>query len=252
MKKSLSLADKVVLVTGGSSGIGRGTVDVLLEGGALVAVAARRTEVDLPPEVLLLSCDVSNPEQVNNAVKETVQQFGRLDGLFANAGIVIYEDFLKMSDETWKKTLDVNLNGVFYSIRAAARHMAASGSGSIVVTSSVRAAASNPMHAAYSASKGAIDALVIQLATELGPLGIRINSIQAGAVRSEMLDQAASLFTDGDQEKLNASFTHMIPLGRVGEPAEIGHLVAFLLSDAASYMTGALIPADGGMLSRLV
>ena len=94
--------------------------------------------------------------------------------------------------------------------------------------------------------------MVIQLATELGPMGIRINSVQTGAVSSEMLSHAAELFTNGNQEELNASFMHMIPLGRVGDPDEIGQLVAFLVSDASSYITGAQIPADGGMLCRLV
>jgi NAD(P)-dependent dehydrogenase (short-subunit alcohol dehydrogenase family) len=247
-----SLENKTILVTGGSSGIGRGTVDVLLAAGASVAVAARRNVADMPDGVLQIACDVADSGQVNHAVEETIRYFGRLDGLFANAGIVIYEDFLETSDETWDRTINTNLGGVFRAIRAAARHMAAQGRGSIVVNSSVRAVASSPMHAAYSASKGGMDALVVQLATELGPKGIRINSLHTGAARSEMLSDAARLFTGGDEEKLNASFVHMIPLGRVGEPEEIGRLVTFLLSDAASYITGVLIPADGGMLCRLV
>lgn len=246
------LSGKSILITGGSSGIGRGTVDVLVAAGARVAVASRRIPDGLPDGVLALTCDVADSKQVDRAVEETIQTFDGLHGLFANAGMVIYEDFLSMSDETWRKTLSVNLDGVFFAIRAAARHMAKHGGGSIVTTSSVRAVASSPMHAAYSATKGGIDALVTQLATELGPLGIRINSIQAGAVSSEMLDHAAELFTGGDADKLNESFLHMIPLNRVGTPAEIGNLAAFLLSDAASYITGASIPADGGMLTRLV
>ena len=252
MKTPISLKNKTILITGGSSGIGRGTVDVLLAAGASVAVANRRIIANMPEGVLQIACDVADVGQVNHAVDETVRHFGRLDGVFANAGMVIFEDFLTMSDETWDRTIDVNLSGVFRVIRAAARHMAKQGGGSIVVNSSVRAAASNPMHAAYSASKGGLDAMVIQLATELGPMGIRINSVQTGAVSSEMLSHAAELFTAGNQEELNASFMHMIPLGRVGDPDEIGQLVAFLVSDASSYITGAQIPADGGMLCRLV
>jgi len=252
LNNSPGLHGKNILITGGSSGIGRGAVDVLLAAGARVAIASRRIPPELPEGVLALTCDVSDPEQVDAAVAETVQTFGGLHGLFANAGMVIFEEFLTMSNETWRKTMSVNLDGVFYATRAAARHMAQNGGGAIVTTSSVRAVASSPLHAAYSATKGAVDALVVQLATELGPLGIRINSIQAGAVSSEMLAHAARLFADGDSEKLNASFLHMIPLNRIGTPAEIGSLAAFLLSDAASYITGACIPADGGMLARLV
>ncbi|CAN5484260.1 SDR family oxidoreductase [soil metagenome] len=245
------MTDKVILITGGSSGIGRGTVDVMLEKGARVAVASLTDPGDLPKEVLLLPCDVSDCAQVNRAVEATVARWGRLDGLFANAGMVIYQPFLEMADETWHRTMAVNLHGVFYSCRAAARVMARQKKGSIVVTSSVRAVATTPLVTAYSATKGALDSFVTALATELGPLGIRINSIQAGAIDSAMLRDSAMRFTDNDMGKLEASLVPMIPLQRIGLPREIGEAVAFLFSEAASYINGAHLPVDGGMLCRL-
>jgi NAD(P)-dependent dehydrogenase (short-subunit alcohol dehydrogenase family) len=198
MKTPISLKNKTILITGGSSGIGRGTVDVLLAAGASVAVANRRIIADMPEGVLQIACDVADVGQVNHAVDETVRHFGRLDGVFANAGMVIFEDFLTMSDETWDRTIDVNLRGVFRVVRAAALHMAKQGGGSIVVNSSVRAAASNPMHAAYSASKGGLDAMVIQLATELGPMGIRIRLNTVASIRLDVEAARNQLLTLND------------------------------------------------------
>jgi NAD(P)-dependent dehydrogenase (short-subunit alcohol dehydrogenase family) len=251
-KEANILEGKIVIVTGGSTGIGRGTVDVLVRKGAKVAVLARKKRSEFPQETLFISCDVASSQAVDAAIEQVVQQWGKIDALFANAGMVNYEPFLETTDVSWQKTLGVNLMGVVHACRACGREMVKNGKGAIVVTSSVRAVASTALTSTYCASKGALDSLVIQLATELGPLGIRINSIQAGAVESEMLNDAARLFTENDMSKLEATFTPMIPLGRVGKAEEIGETVAFLISDAASYLTGALIPVDGGMLARLV
>jgi NAD(P)-dependent dehydrogenase (short-subunit alcohol dehydrogenase family) len=252
VKNVSSLDGKIVIVTGGSTGIGRGTVDVLVNKGAKVAVLARKKRGEFPQGSIFIPCDVSSSEAVDAAIGQVIQKWGQIDALFANAGMVHYEAFLETTDASWQKTLGVNLIGVVNACRACGREMVKNKKGAIVVTSSVRAVASTALTSTYCASKGAIDALVIQLATELGPLGIRINSIQAGAIESEMLNDAARLFTENDMSKLEASFTPMIPLGRVGKAEEIGEVIAFLISDAASYVTGALLPVDGGMLTRLV
>jgi NAD(P)-dependent dehydrogenase (short-subunit alcohol dehydrogenase family) len=246
-----SLEGKVIIVTGGSTGIGRGTVDVLCRNGARVAILARKQRDTLPENTFFITCDVAHSQEVDAAISQVVQKWGRIDALFANAGMVNYEPFLETTDASWQKILGVNLMGVVHACRACGREMVKNGKGAIVVTSSVRAVASTALTSTYCASKGALDSLVIQLATELGPLGIRINSIQAGAVESEMLNDAARLFTENDMGKLEATFVPMIPLGRVGKAEEIGETVAFLISDAASYLTGALIPVDGGILTRL-
>lgn len=132
------MQDKVVVVTGGSQGIGLGAVSVLLERGARVAVLDLKRGDELSLEVHFISCDVSNSESVNQAFAEVVAKFGRVDGLYANAGMATYIPFLEMGDAEWRRTLSVNLDGAFYSCRAAARAMVFSGEregGSIVITS---------------------------------------------------------------------------------------------------------------------
>jgi NAD(P)-dependent dehydrogenase (short-subunit alcohol dehydrogenase family) len=130
--------------------------------------------------------------------------------------------------------------------------MAEQRSGSMVFTSSVRSLRSDPLHAAYTASKGATNALVTALATELGPLGIRVNAVLPGATVTPMQQAAADLFHGGSMNDLTAAIAARIPLGRQGMPREIGEVVTFLLSDAASYVHGALVPVDGGVLTKLL
>jgi NAD(P)-dependent dehydrogenase (short-subunit alcohol dehydrogenase family) len=245
------MQDKVVVVTGGANGIGLGAVQVLVRRGCRVVVADLKSGASLPAEACFIRCDVSSSSDVDAMVQETVRHFGRLDGLFANAGIAAYKGFLEMDDETWRKTLAVNLDGVFHCCRAAAREMARRGGGAIVVTSSVRAEATTPLHTAYTASKGAVSALVTALATELAAHKIRVNAVLPGAIETPMLWDAARLFTGSDMARLQSYFLNLVPMKRVGQPTEIGEAVAFLLSDAASYITGAHLPVDGGMLSQL-
>lgn len=246
------MKDKVVIVTGGARGIGRGSVEVLLKRGSRVVVADLGHDNDLPDGAHFIKCDVTSPTSVDATVAETVKRFGRLDGMHANAGVSgFYKPFLEMDDATWRKTMAVNLDGVFYCCRAAAREMAARGGGAMVITSSVRAEATTPLHTAYTASKGAVSALTIALATELAAYKIRVNAVLPGAIDTPMLHDAARLFTNSDMAKLEAFFLNMVPMKRVGKATEIGEAVAFLLSDAASYITGARLPVDGGMLSQL-
>ena len=243
----------VIVVTGGSHGIGLGAVEVLLERGASVVVLDLNRGEQLPPETDFIPCDVSDAASVSAAFEQTLKKFGRLDGLYANAGVATYVPFLEMGDDDWRRTLSVNLDGAFYCCRAAARAMVSGGgaAGAIVITSSVRADATSAMLAHYTASKGGINSLVTALATELAEHGIRVNSVLPGAIDTPMLREAARLFAESDFSKLESMMLPMIPMRRVGQPREVGELVAFLLSPAASYITGAHIPVDGGMLTRL-
>ncbi|HEX2270762.1 MAG TPA: SDR family NAD(P)-dependent oxidoreductase [Pyrinomonadaceae bacterium] len=244
----------VVVVTGGSHGMGLETVQILLDRGARVAVLDVNRGDELPHEAHFSECDVSDSPAVNSAFAEILDKFGRVDGLFANAGIATYTPFLEMDDNEWRKTLSVNLDGAFHCCRAAARAMVHNGAddgGSIVLTSSVRSEATSAMLAHYTASKGGINSLVTALATELGPYNIRVNAVLPGAIDTPMLRDAARLFAGNDFSKLEAQMLPMIPMARVGQPREVGQLVAFLLSPAASYITGAHIPVDGGMLTQL-
>ncbi len=242
---------KVAIVTGGGSGIGRATVEALVGHGWRVVAADLRQHGSLPDGAQFIRCDVTSAASVDAMVQETVRHFGRLDGLHANAGTILYKPFLELDDDTWRKTLAVNLDGVFFACRAAAREMAKGDGGAIVVTSSVRAEATTPQHAAYTASKGGVSALVTALATELGAHKIRVNAVLPGAIHTPMLEDAARRFTGNDMARLEAYFLNMVPLKRTGTPSDIGEVVAFLLSDAASYVNGAHIPVDGGMLSQL-
>jgi NAD(P)-dependent dehydrogenase (short-subunit alcohol dehydrogenase family) len=245
------LTNKVVLVTGGGSGIGRATAEVLLERGARVVIMDKSQTGEPLKEAMFLAGDVTDPAQVRAVVGQTVSKFGRVDGLHANAGICPYKPFLETDNEFWRTMMAVNLDGVFYCCREAGREMARQGGGSMVLTSSVRAEATNPEHVAYTASKGAVSALGMAMATELGAYNIRVNVILPGAIHTPMLQDAARYFSDNDMAKLEASFSRSCPLARVGQPREVAELVAFLLSDAASYITGAQIPVDGGLLTRL-
>jgi NAD(P)-dependent dehydrogenase (short-subunit alcohol dehydrogenase family) len=246
------MKDKVVVVTGGSQGIGLGAVEILIERGARVAVLDIKDGDALPQDVHFISCDVSQASAVESAFAEVIDRFGRLDGLFANAGIATYTSLVEMDDSEWRRTITTNLDGAFHCCRAAARAMVQGASGgSIVLTSSVRAEATNGMLAHYTASKGGINSLVTALATELGPHNIRVNAVLPGAIYTAMLHDAARRFTDNDFSKLEAQMLPRIPMARVGQPREVGELVVFLLSSAASYITGAHIPVDGGMLTLL-
>jgi meso-butanediol dehydrogenase / (S,S)-butanediol dehydrogenase / diacetyl reductase len=244
------MATPVLLVTGGARGIGRGTVDGALARGWTVSVLDLEAG-DLPPEVDMHVCDVGDLAAVQKAVLSVRERHGRIDALHANAGVPDWEPFLSMSAETYRRTMAVNLDGAFWVCQQVGAVMVEQGGGAMVLSSSVRSVATSPLHAAYSASKGAVNALVTSLATELGPSGVRVNAVLPGATETPMQQAAADLFFDGSMAALTDEVAHYIPLGRQGTPAEIGEVVLFLLSDAASYVHGALVPVDGGLLSRL-
>jgi NAD(P)-dependent dehydrogenase (short-subunit alcohol dehydrogenase family) len=241
----------VVLVTGGCRGIGRGTVEAALARG-WVAVAADLSGADeLPAGAEFEHCDVTDVASTERAVDAVIARHGRLDGVHANAGVPDWEPFLDMTAETYRKTMAVNLDGMFLTAQVAGRRMAAQGEGSIVLTSSVRSVATNSLHAAYGASKGATNSLVTALAVELGSQGIRVNGVLPGAIDTPMNRAAADLFFDGDMDALSEQMSRAIPMGRLGRSREVGEVVAFLLSPASSYVNGSLVRVDGGLLSTL-
>lgn len=242
----------VVMVTGGARGIGRATVDAAVARGWRVSVLDLSHDGDLPAGVVFRECDVRDRTQVAAAVSDVRARWDRIDGLHANAGVPDWEPFLELSAETYARTMSVNVEGMFVVAQQVGAVMAQQRAGSIVLTSSVRSLRSDPLHAAYSASKGATNALVAALATELGPMGIRVNGVLPGAIITPMQQVAADLFHGGSMTQLTAAIAARIPLGRQGEPREVGEVVAFLLSDAASYVHGALVPVDGGLLTKLL
>lgn len=259
----LEHAGRVALVTGGSSGIGRAAANRLAAHGSAVAVhGLDQAESERVAEeiraaggtALALSGDVADPGAVEAAVAATVERFGRLDTLVTAAGIQRYGDAVTTSEETWDEVFAVNVKGVFLAVHAAAPHLRESGAGSVVIVASVQGWANQNEVVAYAASKGALHALTRALAVDEARYGVRVNSISPGSVDTPMLRSSAALLSDGTEagvEAVLANWGTAHALGRVASAEEIGETIAFLAGPRSSFVTGADLRADGGLLARL-
>ena len=247
----LSLKGKVAVVTGGTRGIGYAVVRKYLEAGASVALfgsrqctaaaALERITSELPgANVMALSPDLTDSASVEGAFGEVVKRFGRIDILVNNAGISQSLPLNEYSDEEMDKILDLNLKAVFVCCRAAARLMEASGGGVILNTSSVVSLYGQPSGCLYPTTKFAVNGLTKSLSRELAPRGIRVNAVAPGVTRTDMVANLS--------EALIKPLVARIPIGRVGEPDEVADAFLFLASDMASYITGAVLPVDGGVI----
>jgi NAD(P)-dependent dehydrogenase (short-subunit alcohol dehydrogenase family) len=233
---------RVVVVTGASRGIGRATTSWFAErGDRVVALSSSGTEV--PGAVASLACDVADSTAVDAAFSEVEAELGSVDVLVANAGITSDQLALRMTDDAWRRVLDVNLSGAFFCARRALRKMVRSHAGRIVFVSSVGAFVGLPGQANYAASKAGLVGLARALAREVASRGITVNVVAPGLVDTEMLGALA------DDRK--AQLAALVPLGRVAAPAEVAALVGFVASGDAAYMTGAVLPLDGGLATGL-
>lgn len=257
----MRLSDRVVVVTGGASGIGRATALRCGAEGARVAIldldesAARRVGDEATtrgaPDTLGIACDVADESAVASAFAEVGRRLGPPDGVFANAGVEVDTPAHETSYETWRQVLAVNLDGVFLTCKHALRAMlAAEVPGAIVCTSSPNAFVgySGGGNACYTASKGGISALVRSLAVDYAPAGIRVNAVVPGATDTPLMWAAADEAHRAEARRdIEARAREAVPAARLGTPDEVARAVAWLLSDEASYVTGSHLFCDGGL-----
>lgn len=243
----MRLANKVAIVTGSSSGIGLAIAEAFLAEGAKVVFS------DLNPNLKELHsasaffypCDVSSPDDVKGLIKEAVNKFGRIDIMVNNAGIGSLGGILDTSDETWHKTLAVNLSGVFYGSRAAAKVMKEAGiKGSIINMSSILGKVGFAGALSYCASKGGVVQLTRAAALDLAPDGIRVNAIAPGFIKTAMTKDVL------EDEQFNSLVTSSTPLGYVGEVIDIAMAAVYLASDESRYVTGEVLYVDGGWTAK--
>jgi NAD(P)-dependent dehydrogenase (short-subunit alcohol dehydrogenase family) len=239
MALSLDLSGRVALVTGGSRGIGRGITEALVEAGAAVVTCAR-SEADPLPGTTHRVCDVRDPDAVTALVDRIVADHGRLDVLVNNAGGAPSTLAADASPRFHDKIIALNLSAPLLVAQVANRAMQAQGSGGAIVNiSSISAGRPAPTIAAYAAAKAGLDSLTRSLAMEWGPK-VRVNAIEVGLCRTEQSDDHY-----GGDERV-ARIEQTIPLGRMARPEEVGNLAAFLASDLASYVSGAIVGCHGG------
>jgi NAD(P)-dependent dehydrogenase (short-subunit alcohol dehydrogenase family) len=250
------LQGKVALVTGGASGIGRATALLLAAEGAAVAVvdldergarAVARQASDAGGRAIAVECDVSDSPQAKATVERVVSAFGRLDILFNNAGIIHHASVTDTTEEDWDRVMSVNVRSIFLMCKHAVPLMIRAGGGAIVNTASDWGLVGGPRTAAYCASKGAVVQLTRALAIDHGPQGIRVNCVCPGDTDTPLLRTEAAQLGRAIEDLVAEG--KRVPLGRIGTPEEIARIVLFLASDAASFVTGSALPADGGALA---
>ena len=249
----MRLADKVALITGGTSGIGRATAILFAREGAAVAVSGRSEERgrEVVAEIqraggraIFVRADVRRAEDCRRSVEETVAAFGRLDVLFNNAGVFVANDAIDCSEEEWDLQVDVSLKGTFLMSKYALPLMIAQGGGSIVNNSSGWGLVGGDRAVAYCAAKGGMVVMTKAMAIDHGPHGVRVNCICPGDTETPMEHEDAErrgmtwdAYVEGASER---------PLGRMGDPDEVARAVLFLVSDESSFITGVALPVDGG------
>jgi meso-butanediol dehydrogenase/(S,S)-butanediol dehydrogenase/diacetyl reductase len=254
----MRLDGKVALITGGGTGIGEAIARRFVADGAKVCISGRRQELldqvadSLPPEsVATCAGDVSCFEDVERMVQAALDFGGKLNVLVNNAAKdqIPPANVVDLDPVLWQKVLAVNLTGPFFTMKAAIPHMIRDGGGSIINVASVAGIRSIPNMPAYVSSKGGLIMLTQQVALDFGPSRVRCNVICPGGVRTEMIEGAMTSFAKKlgtDLEKIFALFTKDVPLRRVATTDEIGGICSYLASDDSSYMTGVVLPIDGG------
>jgi len=252
MHNELDLQGKVALVTGASSGIGRATAEALASNGARVAINFHRHETGAEAArsqitgaggcAIVVQADVTRASDVDSLVKQTVNEFGAIDILVNNAGSLVERlKILELSEERWDEVMDLNLKSAFLCSKAVVGSMMQRKTGAIINVSSIagrNGGALGSIH--YSTAKGGLITFTKGLAKEVAPYGVRVNAVSPGVINTPYHEQFSS-------PEMMKTYAGMIPLGRVGTPTEVGKVISFLASDAASYLAGETIEINGGM-----
>jgi meso-butanediol dehydrogenase / (S,S)-butanediol dehydrogenase / diacetyl reductase len=243
---SYDFTDSVVLVTGGGTGIGRAITHAFLDAGATVAITGRRRErleqalAGFPGErTAALPADLADGAQVRALVDDVVARFGRIDVVVSNAAGYANGPLTELDDETWASVRGANVDGFFHLAKATLPRLADAG-GTLVAVSSVSGDRGDWGQAAYNATKAAVTNFVRSLALDWGERGVRLNAVAPSFTITEITEQFAQ------DEEILAPFVNRIALGRPAQPEDIAPAVLFLASDAARYITGAVLPVDGG------
>jgi NAD(P)-dependent dehydrogenase (short-subunit alcohol dehydrogenase family) len=238
---------KVAIVTGGGSGLGFAIAQKFVDNNITTIIAGRdenklaAAKEQLGDLCFAMPCDVSNLKSIPGFVQDVLSKFGQIDILVNNAGINLKKEFTEVTDEEFQNIITTNVTAVFVMSREVVKHMLEKKSGCIINISSMAAQYGLPKVIAYSASKTAIDGMTRAMAVELSPNGIRVNAIAPGFIYSAMTEKALN----SDPER-KAKVFGRTPMGIMGQPEDIGNAALYLASDAAKYVTGVVLPVDGG------
>jgi NAD(P)-dependent dehydrogenase (short-subunit alcohol dehydrogenase family) len=254
--RSGRLLGKSAVVTGAAAGIGRATAELFAREGARLVLAdinadglsaLRDSLRDVTADVTVVTADVSKPEDVRRMIEVAVEEYGRLDIVIANAGIIPLASVVEATLDDWDEVMAIDGRGMFLTCKYAIEQMMSSGGGSIVCLSSISGVAGQPRQSTYGPAKFVASGLTKHLAVEWAGRGIRVNAVAPGTINTERVQRLPE--EPGGTEYLEAvKAAH--PMGRLGEPSEVAKAILFLASDEASFITGAILPVDGGFLAQ--